>query len=467
MSASTNAAIYVRISEDREGAGLGVERQTSDCHDLATRLGWNVVTVHTDNDVSAYTGKPRPGYRALLADIEAGTVDGVLVWHTDRLHRNPSELEDYVTLCERHTVVTQTVKAGPLDLASPSGRLVARQLGAVARYEVEHAVERIEAAKLQAAKAGRWGGGRRPFGYESDGVTVNPDEAQELRWATDQTLAGMSMRAIARDWNTRAVRTSTGSEWTGTEVRRLLLRARNAGLRQHRGDVIGTAEWEPIVDEDRWRAVRAILNAPDRRTNPSDGARSSLGTGLFLCGICNDGTTVWITSSRKRRSYACSKVAHLSRIEEYVDELVVGHVLERLRRPDAADLTRPTTADTTALHTDVEATRARLDELARLYADDDIDARQFAEASGRLRERLAGLDAQIATIHVESALNVFDERDPSDVWDDLDLDRRRAVIDTLVQVTILETPNGRPPGWKPGDPYFRPDRIRIDWKGQP
>src|SRR3954447_11896111 len=86
----------------------------------------------------SYSGKPRPGYRALLDDVEHGRADAVLAWHTDRLHRRPVELEEYIDVCDRHGVITQTVKAGPLDLATPSGRMVARMLGSGSRYEVEH-----------------------------------------------------------------------------------------------------------------------------------------------------------------------------------------------------------------------------------------------------------------------------------------------------------------------------------------
>jgi len=100
------AAVYTRISQDRisqdrTGAGLGVERQETDCRALAEQLGWEIVAVHSDNDLSAYSGKPRPGYRALLADLRAGVADAVIVWHTDRLHRHPSELEEYLSICER------------------------------------------------------------------------------------------------------------------------------------------------------------------------------------------------------------------------------------------------------------------------------------------------------------------------------------------------------------------------------
>ncbi|MDP9397026.1 MAG: recombinase family protein [Actinomycetota bacterium] len=98
-----------------------MDRQRDDCLELAERLGWQVVGHHSDNDLSAYSGKPRPGYQALLADIQHQRADAVLVWHTDRLHRRPTELEDCITIRDKYGVITQTVKAGPLDLANPVG----------------------------------------------------------------------------------------------------------------------------------------------------------------------------------------------------------------------------------------------------------------------------------------------------------------------------------------------------------
>ena len=83
-AAPRDALIYARISEDRAGAGLGVDRQERDCRTLADQLGWRVAGVLTDNDTSAYSGKPRKGYRALLEQLDSGRATGVLAWHTDR-----------------------------------------------------------------------------------------------------------------------------------------------------------------------------------------------------------------------------------------------------------------------------------------------------------------------------------------------------------------------------------------------
>ena len=72
----------------------------ADCELLVERRGWRVAEVYIDNDVSAYSGRVRPEYRRLCDDIKAGAVAGLVAWHTDRLHRHPRELEDFITLIE-------------------------------------------------------------------------------------------------------------------------------------------------------------------------------------------------------------------------------------------------------------------------------------------------------------------------------------------------------------------------------
>lgn len=122
-----SVAIYARISRDLTGEELGVQRQLQDCRELAAKWGWAVGAEYVDNDRSAYSGKPRPEYLRMLADLKSGARDAVIAWHTDRLHRQPSELETYIDVCEAVKAETRTVRSGALDLATPQGRMVARR----------------------------------------------------------------------------------------------------------------------------------------------------------------------------------------------------------------------------------------------------------------------------------------------------------------------------------------------------
>lgn len=460
------AAIYVRISEDKTGAGLGIERQEADCRALAGRLGWDVVEpIYSDNDVSAYSGKPRPGYRRLLADLRTGVADAVLCWHTDRLHRSPVELEEYIEVCQPREIPTQTVKAGPLDLATPSGRLMARQLGAYARFESEHHSDRAKRARLQAATDGRWLGGLRPFGYGADGMALIEAEAEAIRWMAAEVQAGTSLRSIARKLNAEGTFTSQGRPWTSRAVAWLLRRPRNAGLSQHQGEPIGPAKWPAILDSDTWRGVVAVLGDPARNTTTSR-ARRWLLSGLALCGVCGKPVRsggVAVRGDRRVPSYTCP-AGHVRRNAVELDDYVEVVVVERLSQPDAAELLAPDqTGDVAALHAQDAGLRARLDELGRLYGDGVIDALQLASGTAAIRTQREQVTASLAAASRSGVLQgVADAPDPSTVWEGLDLSRRRAIVDVLLEVTILRTKRGG--ARRKGETSFDPASVAIEWK---
>src|SRR5215211_379292 len=122
MLPEVRAAIYCRISRARDGSMLGVDRQEPPCRQLAERLGWTVAQVYVDNDLSAYSGRRRPEYERILADVRAGRLDAILAWHADRLTRQPLENEGLINLAERYGTKLATVTGEP-DLSTPSGRL--------------------------------------------------------------------------------------------------------------------------------------------------------------------------------------------------------------------------------------------------------------------------------------------------------------------------------------------------------
>lgn len=442
------AAIYARQSQDRDGLELGVSRQREDCERLCRERGWDALHVLVENDTSASGRKPRPKFEQLLSLIDAQAIDVVVVWHADRLVRRMVDLEDVIERCTKARVNVVTV-TGDLDLSTDSGRLVARILVSVARAEMERKSARQQRAQEQAAASGRRVGGRRPFGYDKDGMTVRRAEAAAIRTAYQDALAGASLASIARQWNTAGLRSGQSSwkgerrgqptTWTHDTVRLVLLNPRNAGLRKYRGEIVGAAAWPALVTEDVWRATTDMLTHPDRFSGKRGGEQ--LLTGLATCGVDGCGLTVHGGgASHKQPIYRCRSGKHISRKAEPVDEYVREVVVARLSRPDAAELLTADDAgpDAEALRSEVLALRGRLDTLAEQFADGVLTDQQMRAANLRVRTRLAEVEGLLADAGRVNILGpLVNSDDVAATWDGLDVSRQRAVIDTLMTVRLL------------------------------
>lgn len=457
------ACIYCRMSEDREGGGLGVDRQREDCEQLAASLGLTVVHVFTDNDLSAYSGKPRPGYQRMLDDLRAGLYGTVLAWHTDRLHRRPTELEEYIDVCEPRQIQTRTVKAGSLDLSTATGRMIARQLGVQARYEVERMIERQRRAREQKVQRGEYCGGPRPYGWEPDGVTPIVEEIAVIREVTDAILAGASIRALAADLNARELFTSTGASWDGSTLVRMLKRPRNAGILQHRGEEAGPSKWDAAIDEPTWRSLRGVLDDPSRIPSASN-VRKHLGSGLYLCGVCGETLTSFSKGGGKPAKYKCRKNGCILRDLVLLDKWVQFYLLDRLGKPDAAEAFTGRDedgVDVKAAQDELKAARENLDELAAAFGSGEIDMQEWRVARAGARVRKEQAEAVLATaVRVNPVVDLIGVDDVEAKWRGMDLARQRAAIDWAMTVRVLPAKIGR----QPGGSYWDRDAVRIEWK---
>ncbi|WP_435199493.1 recombinase family protein [Janibacter sp. GS2] len=450
------AGIYVRISSDPTGRRLGVTRQQQACREAADAKGWPVHRVYEDNDLSAYSGKPRPEYQAMLDDLAAGVIDAVVVWDLDRLTRRPIEIEHFIELADRHGIALASV-GGDADLSTDNGRLFARIKGAVARAEVERKSERQRAAGEQRRAAGLMHVGRRPFGFTTDGMAHNEVEAAWVRKATAALLAGASLSSIARELTGAGVVTTAGNRWHPTELRRMLASPRNAGLLVHHGAVIGEGAWPPMISVDDHRALAALLADPARQ--PGRPKQSSpLLVGVATCGICAEPTRVYSTRSGDRpRLYYCSTKRHLSRAAAPIEEYVSDVLLERLARTPTTDLLDPVSPEhAAALRAEETTLRARLDGVADAYAAGDVDELQLRRISTKLRARLDDLTAELASLSRRPAVAALLEHDDLAVgWRSTPTEMQRQILASLATIR-LHSP-GRGARW------FNPATVEISW----
>jgi site-specific DNA recombinase len=443
---ATRAAIYARISDDKEGEGLGVERQIRDCLDLCERYDWTVTETYRDDSKSAYTGKARPEYERMLTDARAGRIDAIVCWSVDRLTRHPRELEEIIDLHTSHGVALAAVGVGLVNLDDPDGRMTARLTGVIARGEVEKMSRRIRREVQQRAERGL-PHGQRAYGYKRVEGRDVLDEAKAavIREIAQRLLSGESVKAVTQSLNDQGTpppyadrprKDGRPRQWSRVTVRAVVLRERNAGLRRHQGKIIGRAAWEPIFDEETFYRLRALLGDPTRKVTTGSAFRYLL-SGIAKCGKCGRPVRVLITkrgrgTNIKRRAYVCGHCHGISRDQEQVDRLIEKLTIEFLASPKARAVFRPE-PDTLKI-AEANRLRAKLDDIARRFARDEITGDQLTTMTAEVRPQLKALEDETRPAPVD--LSDLATPDIAKRWKGIPLERRRAVVDFLWDITL-------------------------------
>ncbi len=470
------AAIYARISDDRRRPGKGVQEQVAVCSKLAASKGWQVAEedIYVDNCVRASRGskKRRHEYEQLLTKLEEGALDAVVVSMEDRLERQVIELAEFLKICENAGVTRLASIGGEFDLSDPDQRTHLYIKAAFAEAEIERMRQRALQHRLAAAQRGEDnGGGERPFGFvgkrnKKQVSTVRALAEQELFCeAINRVIAGDTLRGIAKDWNARGSKTTNGYPWTNAKLRQVLVNPRYAGYRRHLGKLY-PAKWDAIVDPDLWERARAILEDPSRVTNHRGRAPAYLLTGLVFCGECGarmrgrpprrDRTHVgpaYVCQGKGKEGTHCT-----SRNLERVDREVTERLLYRLESPQFAETaSTPEEDPTRAIYAALAHDQGLLDRIEDKVAQELISPqaakRNRAEIEQRMehnRERLARLGGSRVLAHIPPNLR--------DVWPDLSLDRRRAILSAVIErVLILRQGRGHAT-------TFDPEKVRVVWK---
>jgi DNA invertase Pin-like site-specific DNA recombinase len=475
------AALYLRQSLDRDQNQLAVARQRADCIKLCKQRKWTPVE-YVDNDISASTGKVRPAYQAMLADIRDGKVGAVVAWDADRLHRMPRELEDFIDLADEHKLALATV-GGDFDLSTPTGRGNARMKGVFARMEMEQKAVRQRRAGQQKAENGLpvW---KRAFGYLDDTHQLDTKTAPLVAQAYTAILAGSSLKDVARLFNRAGAHGLTGKPWSESTVSLFLRAPRNAGLRDYNGEIVGKGTWPPLVEESTWRAAQSVLNAPGRAPGRKSVRQHPL-TGVLRCGKKNcDGhlSGQWArqkTGGKPGRpkagqkkephsgqlahsiTYGCKTCRGVSIRAEHIEPLLYRIVSGRLAMPDAVDLLKAEIhdeAEAEKLRTERATLLTRLDEIADERADGLLTGPQAKRATDRITGKLADIEAREQD---QERLRVFDglplgKPEVAEAIEKLSPDRFRAVLAVLADVMVA--PVGK------GGYVFNPERVQVSWR---
>jgi len=237
-----------------------------------------------------------------------------------------------------------------------------------------------------------------------------------------------------------------------------------AGLRQHRGEVVGKASWDPIVTErDRDRVI-ALLE--QKRTSGRRTPRSYLLTGMLRCGRCEH--TLYSSRRVNSRRYVCvggpdhHGCGRLTVVADPLEQLVAAAVLYRLDTPEMGDVIAGRTAQdeqAAALAETIAQDTAQLDELASAYAAKQFTMREWMTARQPIQDRLQSAQRRVDRITRTDSLTglIGNGDDLRAQWSELGLDRQHAIVRAVLDHAVIA-----PTEIRGGS--FKPERVDLVWR---
>ena len=362
------AAIYARFSSENQSVS-SITDQIEVCSRYIAKNGWNAVTAYSDAAMSGES-RFRPGYQQLLADLDRGLFDVVVVEALDRLGRKLADVADLHDRCIFSGITLVAVNVGEIT-AMHIGLL-----GTMAQLYLSDLKQKTWRGQLGRALQGKVPGGKA-YGY--DLVTaatgerqINPVEATVVQRIFTEFANGQSPRAIAKQLNTQGIAGPDGRPWGDTTIRGQA--QRGTGLLNN-ALYVGRLEWnrcsyvkDPrtgkrvarpnprekwevtevphlrIVDDALWQRVKARQNMLRFEIGRDAGGnalnrvhrRHFLLSGLLVCGTCGGGYT-FVGRDRygcaaHRSKGTCTNALLIGRQE--LEDRVLSGLKERLMTPD-------------------------------------------------------------------------------------------------------------------------------------
>lgn len=482
-------AIYTRKSTEegleQEFNSLDAQRESGEAYIASQKTeGW--VCLPEKYDDGGFTGgnMDRPALKRLMADIEAGKVDCIVVYKVDRLSRSLIDFARLMEVFERKKISFVSVTQ-QFNTTQSMGRLTLNILLSFAQFEREIISERTRDKIAAARRKGKWSGGRSILGYDVDPTTkklvVNPVDAEEVRRVFRMYLDRGSLLDVARELNregsrTKAVQTKKGAayggrEWDKPAVLKVLTNVLYVGRVRYKTET-HPGEHSAIVDEATWSGVQERL----RHNGRSGGMlvrnkHGALLKGLVHCGPC--GVTMGHTYSTKSgtriyRYYVCYKAQKQGwdscPCRSLPAEQIEGFVVEQIKRIGQDPALLSTTLakcreqaeaqresingelaiverDLASVHADlarVAADAASSPHAAARLADLHEKVRVLEDTATTLRGQIRALDSdEIAKADVDAALADFDG-----VWSRLSPKEQARLIRMLIQRVDYDATKG-------------------------
>jgi site-specific DNA recombinase len=281
-------AVYTRKSSeeglDMEFNSLGAQREACEAFIASQRAeGWVLVRDRYDDGGISGGTLERPALKRLVADIQEGLVDVVVVYKIDRLSRSLVDFTKLVEVFDANNVTFVSVTQS-FNTTTSMGRLTLNILLSFAQFEREVIGERIRDKVAASRKRGMWMGGYVPLGYDvrERKLMVNDAEAALVRRIFQGFVEMESCTRLVQALRTEDATTKRGRPLTKSDVYRILSNRVYLGEAVHKGTAY-PGEHDAIVTQAQWDAVHAVLQVSPRvRVNRTRNTTAPLLRGLIF-----------------------------------------------------------------------------------------------------------------------------------------------------------------------------------------
>jgi site-specific DNA recombinase len=461
------AVIYAaKSTEDRNDS---IPEQLDDCRDMAKTNGWTIIAEFVDENFTAYSGNRGPGLAAAIQTAQHAASERqsvmLVAQHTSRFARGdgaapgaPKALVELYHEWARSNVKGRLVEN---DLAMSTSSAAAAQGEADHLESKRKSVSVKKGMRRRARDRGKLSGGPRPYAYRwlEKELEIVPAEVEVVRRLFQNSIDGVSQRALARQLNSEGVPTVSGRPWGQATIARILANPIYRGRIRHAGEEYDGIH-EAIITPEVWERAAAVRSSQTRRS----GGRWPKGShvfvnGLLKCGTC--GSTLLPRTSPNRRgglyqAYVCDgrlrnglDFCSQTPIDRApIDEAMLAEVHQHYldldatrRRLEARHATDMAIAAETLRQAEHEAQRAdaRLRLVQRDYQNGDLEVSDYRDQREQLTGELEGAHAAAdrAQEHVVAAERAGGLQDAEEAVLRYLADLRRAIVEGIDQAPNL------------------------------
>ena len=317
-SRSIRCAIYTRKSTEegleQDYNSLHAQRDACAAYVMSQAgEGWVLLPEVYDDGGFSGGNMERPALKRLMADVQAGLIDVVVVYKVDRLTRALTDFSKIVDVLDKAGASFVSVTQA-FNTTTSMGRLTLNVLLSFAQFEREVTGERIRDKIAASKKLGMWMGGNVPLGYDASGRTlvVNQVDAEKVRWIFGRYLATASVHAVhqeltavgvvSRRWTTKAGTERGGRPMDRGALFHMLRNRTYVGEIPHK-DTSYPGQHPAIIDRNTFDEVQRRLDDNDKKRRvPGEARRPHRGaalTGLLFDSANNPMSPVQVRKPNK------------------------------------------------------------------------------------------------------------------------------------------------------------------------